>query len=538
MMYQQTSSPNQWGCQGQNAPSRSDEMWDVEWGSKPAGQQQQSQWNASSSWGNSQWQAQGQCQPQAVYYVPMGFVATMSGTQKPAMSCVVPNYTPAASLLGTSQSNDKSGPTADSVKTAGEYDLGAPAYDGELPSVGSVGHEDGSCKRCAFFPKGRCNNGKDCTHCHFDHQPRLRVRRVRAQQKGAREQCPSQETMETEAPENNESDREMTGAASSSDGGDILNIIEVVDGLVLGSDITSMKDEQHTFHNRDDSTEVSAVSDVEVVEGSSSEDAEVSTPKATRKSGGLASSPTSWSAQQRSRKSGFVSEDLPAADIGRMVRALLNKLTEERFELLVGQILALPLSTTEQLDVLAAEIFEKATTQDGFRSLYTELCKRLDTHLAEQSGAVGGKAFRKALVNECQATFDRNLQPVDAAVFSGLSDDERLESEIKLKTLRIGNMRFIGELLVRKLLAAKLMPPIVHQLLIGESEAMLESLIALLTVVAPSFEQAQSIYAAPLKDAFGTLRRKSNEKGTSSLLRCQILDLLEARTRGWAARAL
>jgi len=33
----------------------------------------------------------------------------------------------------------------------------------ELPSIGSAEHAAGTCKRCNFFPKGRCQNGKDRT---------------------------------------------------------------------------------------------------------------------------------------------------------------------------------------------------------------------------------------------------------------------------------------------------------------------------------------------------------------------------------------
>jgi translation initiation factor 4G len=195
------------------------------------------------------------------------------------------------------------------------------------------------------------------------------------------------------------------------------------------------------------------------------------------------------------------------------VRSLLNKLTQERFESLASQILALPLSTPEQLNVIAAEIFEKATSQKGFRSLYTELCMRLDKHLAEQDSAVGGKAFRKALVAECQATFERNLKPVDAAAFASLPEDERQEAELKLKIFRLGNMSFIGELLVRRLLAPKLMLSIIHELISGNSEAMLESLIALLTVVGPCFDQKASIYQAPLKETFAKLRNIKYAEG-------------------------
>jgi len=43
-----------------------------------------------------------------------------------------------------------------------------------LPSKGSVGHATGACKRCCFFPRGRCMSGKDCMFCHFDHEKRKR----------------------------------------------------------------------------------------------------------------------------------------------------------------------------------------------------------------------------------------------------------------------------------------------------------------------------------------------------------------------------
>jgi len=44
----------------------------------------------------------------------------------------------------------------------------------ELPSIGSANHFSGSCDRCCFHPKGRCLNGFNCQHCHFDHEKRKR----------------------------------------------------------------------------------------------------------------------------------------------------------------------------------------------------------------------------------------------------------------------------------------------------------------------------------------------------------------------------
>jgi len=229
-------------------------------------------------------------------------------------------------------------------------------------------------------------------------------------------------------------------------------------------------------------------------------------------------------------------EQASAVDVARSARALLNKLTEERFESLCKQLLALPLSDSEQLETLAAEIFEKATTQNSFRAMYTELCLRFDAKFAEQSeAAIGGKAFRKALANACQASFERHLHSHDVSN-EALSPDEKLEAEIKLKEQRIGNMRFIGELLTRRLLAPKLMLPIVHELM-DSDETALESLIALLTIIAPSFEKEGSIYKGPLRDAFASLRKRHADKALSNRLRCQLADLFEARARNWAPRS-
>jgi len=240
---------------------------------------------------------------------------------------------------------------------------------------------------------------------------------------------------------------------------------------------------------------------------------------------------------QKLRKLSRAKTEGSVADVGRSARALLNKLTEERFESLCNQLLALPLSTSEQLETLAAEIFEKATTQNSFRAMYTELCLRFDAHLgAREDPAVGGKAFRKALANACQASFERHLHSSENMVSDDLSADEKLEAEIKLKEQRLGNMRFIGELLTRRLLAPKLMLPIVHELQ-DSDEVALESLIALLTIIAPSFEQEGSLYKAPLRDAFATLRKRQDEKSLSLRLRCQLADLFEARARKWAPRS-
>lgn len=475
---------------------------------------QHENWHGESSWAKSNWedphqvlcQPQGQFQPRAdaMCFVPVCFAVTSA---------------PCARI--------------------------AVIDDGKLPSIGSAGHADGSCKRCAFFAKGRCQNGVDCSHCHFDHTERLHQRkrrqpRMQSQHQGAQQQW----LPEVVAQDADVFSRTSQVAPLKDQPPQIDDALSQDDGETTAPSLSALSDDDcSTPGCAETSTEVGLTPFFPTSYEESDEDQTKSPkdcprPVAHWQHKSLTASPTSWSAQQRIRKAALPSGriEVSTADTARMARALLNKLTQDRFESLACQILALPLSTPEQLVAVAAEIFEKATTQECFRSMYVELCVRLDMHLAKQSGAIGGKAFRRALASECQSTFERNLHPADAALFDGLTGEERFEVEMKLKTRRLGNMRFIGDLLVRRLLAQKLMPPIVNELLDG-GEAALESLVALLTVVAPFFEQKSSPYQAHMRDAFARLRCRKADQELSTRVRFQLTDLFDAQARGWAPRS-
>mmetsp|Transcript_54307 Transcript_54307/g.126446 ORF Transcript_54307/g.126446 Transcript_54307/m.126446 type:complete len:480 (-) Transcript_54307:183-1622(-) len=53
-------------------------------------------------------------------------------------------------------------------------DAPKPPPGAQHPSVGSAGHSTGCCKRCCFFPRGRCANGYECEFCHYEHDKRKR----------------------------------------------------------------------------------------------------------------------------------------------------------------------------------------------------------------------------------------------------------------------------------------------------------------------------------------------------------------------------
>eukprot|EP00928_Gymnodinium_smaydae_P053411 TRINITY_DN37401_c0_g1_i1.p1 TRINITY_DN37401_c0_g1~~TRINITY_DN37401_c0_g1_i1.p1 ORF type:complete len:825 (-),score=221.35 TRINITY_DN37401_c0_g1_i1:64-2538(-) len=55
----------------------------------------------------------------------------------------------------------------------------------ELPSMGSALHASGECRRCNFYPKGRCQNGKNCTFCHLPHEKRKPSRQEKRERRAA-----------------------------------------------------------------------------------------------------------------------------------------------------------------------------------------------------------------------------------------------------------------------------------------------------------------------------------------------------------------
>merc|ERR1719198_2497146 len=56
-----------------------------------------------------------------------------------------------------------------------------------LPSMGSAGHAEGECRRCNFYPKGRCLNGVNCSFCHLPHDKQKLSRQEKRERRVAAE---------------------------------------------------------------------------------------------------------------------------------------------------------------------------------------------------------------------------------------------------------------------------------------------------------------------------------------------------------------
>ncbi|CAE7768326.1 PKAR [Symbiodinium sp. CCMP2456] len=177
------------------------------------------------------------------------------------------------------------------------------------------------------------------------------------------------------------------------------------------------------------------------------------------KAGKLEVSENSWAAQQRKLKLSEVSQD-PCEQVARTIKSILNKLTLEKFAGLSQQLLQCGLRTSTHVEVLIHEVFEKATMQHHFIDMYTDLCVLLHEHFTAQpfedcSGKADGRkmTFKRLLLDECQMSFERLLSPPEGLEL--LAAEDRTAAEVRYKTSMLGNIRLVGGLLSRGMLASR-----------------------------------------------------------------------------------
>merc|ERR1719409_2037310 len=109
-------------------------------------------------------------------------------------------------------------------------------------------------------------------------------------------------------------------------------------------------------------------------------------------------------------------------------------------------------------------------------------------------------------------------------------------AEVKYKTRMLGNIKFVGALLARRMLASKVLVAVSEELLSDPTPEALESLAALLTVVGASFDRPDWTYHAALQAIFSQVSAIVKKNAVEPRVRCLLKDLLDLRAAGWCDR--
>mmetsp|Transcript_99863 Transcript_99863/g.187857 ORF Transcript_99863/g.187857 Transcript_99863/m.187857 type:complete len:605 (+) Transcript_99863:81-1895(+) len=238
----------------------------------------------------------------------------------------------------------------------------------------------------------------------------------------------------------------------------------------------------------------------------------------------------SWAARQQSRRSmaGQLDEGLSHEEVLRRMKSILNKLTVDKFPTLSKQLISCGIQSASHLEALTDEICKKAITQHHFVNMYADLCVVLHTEFSSTDNTMN---FKKILLNACQASFMQHLIP--PANLRTLTGEELASAEHLYKAQMLGNIKFIGALVVRKMLAVKVMLAIIEDFLDDPSSEALESLATLLTVVGPTFDQPESAHSVQFDSFFDRVEAIVTDGRVKNRVRCLLKDVLELRASGW-----
>ncbi|CAK9071745.1 unnamed protein product, partial [Durusdinium trenchii] len=252
-----------------------------------------------------------------------------------------------------------------------------------------------------------------------------------------------------------------------------------------------------------------------------------------RKKPQLQHSENSWAAQQRRAKTENSSDS--KEQVARSIKSILNKLTLEKFSSLSQQLLTCGISSAEHLVVLIHEVFEKATTQHHFIDMYADLCVLLHEHFTAKPLEDGKKlTFKRLLLDECQSSFERLLTP--PSNLEQLPTEEKTAAEMSYKTHMLGNIKLVGGLLARGMLASKVGIAILEELLSNPTPEALESVAALLTALGSSCDRPEWPQHVALTAIFQDVALIVKGNSCPTRERCLLKDLLDLRRNGWVDR--
>ncbi|XP_041674449.1 eukaryotic translation initiation factor 4 gamma 3 isoform X2 [Drosophila eugracilis] len=265
-------------------------------------------------------------------------------------------------------------------------------------------------------------------------------------------------------------------------------------------------------------------------------------------------------------KSDVDSDTKSTQELVRRVRGILNKLTPERFDTLVKEIIKLKIDTPEKMDEVIVLVFEKAIDEPNFSVSYARLCHRLISEVKGrdermESGTKSNLAhFRNALLDKTEREFTQNvsqstakekkLQPIVDKIKKSTDANEKAELEAfleeeerKIRRRSGGTVRFIGELFKISMLTGKIIYSCIDTLLNPHSEDMLECLCKLLTTVGAKFEQTPVNSKEPGRcysleksiTRMQAIASKTDKDGAkvSSRVRFMLQDVIDLRKNKW-----
>eukprot|EP00040_Diaphanoeca_grandis_P022402 m.120369 g.120369 ORF g.120369 m.120369 type:complete len:1063 (+) comp28799_c0_seq10:108-3296(+) len=241
----------------------------------------------------------------------------------------------------------------------------------------------------------------------------------------------------------------------------------------------------------------------------------------------------------------------------RRVRAILNKLTVDKFDVLADQLVRVGISNENVLKGIIILLFEKAVDEPKFCPIYAQLCVRLSEQDGDPTQQVSADQPRKPstfltlLLRKCKDEFENRSRAEELAKVAGPISRctpgteefrQTLAAHAELKKARekmLGNIKFIGELGKRSLLSEKNLHDCLHELCVNVEQPVGEDIECLCQLLRTVGRQLDHDKAKSWMDTYFA-RMQQMREGPNVAPRMQFMleDIMELRDNKWIEREL
>lgn len=242
----------------------------------------------------------------------------------------------------------------------------------------------------------------------------------------------------------------------------------------------------------------------------------------------LHASENAWKPMYKSQQSIAEKEKLR-----RSVQSVLNKLTLQKFKVLLAQLKKLHINCEEEMKLVVDLIYENAIYEPYFCVLYANLCKHLATKTPFANQPDGHADFHTLLLTTCQNGFEEKFNEFIQVTLPC----QQIEEMKKLKTRWIGNIRFMGELYKFNMIQTVVILDCIKTLLKFADEDSLECFCWLMKTAGKELESSKDFEGKlPMDEYFAQIQKIVDNRLTCSRIRFMLQDIIDLRKNDWVPR--
>jgi hypothetical protein len=238
----------------------------------------------------------------------------------------------------------------------------------------------------------------------------------------------------------------------------------------------------------------------------------------------------------------------------------LNTITIDNFTETKKAIMGLLTQSQENQEKFIEVLFKKAVTEKSYVVIYARLCKEVDRELTPKDenlkSTITSKkpiaktsTFRTKLLDKCKNVF-KNEDQEELSLYVNIKDTE--ERQQRQKAFLLGNVNFIAEMIINKILSKKVVNQCINNLFARvekiekENEFMKHVCLEGIVILTDKFGMLVNRQDTKIKaedqqkfneDIDGYLDRlnylQENDKSLPGHIRFKVINLIEKKNKNW-----